>query len=140
MLNLTTPGIFFSAISLILLAYTNRFLALATLVRQLHTQYKENPDSTLMGQIYNIRKRLTLIKWMQWFGVSALFLSVLSMIFIYIAQENIAEYIFGSSMLTLLISLGLSVAEIQISVKALDLRLSDIEENTQNLLPEKSEL
>jgi hypothetical protein len=140
MLNLTTPGIFFSAISLILLAYTNRFLALATLVRQLHAQYKETPDTILMGQIKNIRKRLTLIKWMQWFGVSALFLSVLSMIFIYIAHENIAEFIFGSSMFTLLISLGLSVSEIHISVKALDLRLSDIEENTQNISSKNSEL
>jgi glycerol-3-phosphate acyltransferase PlsY len=128
MLNLTTPGIFFSAISLILLAYTNRFLALATLVRQLHAQYKEQPDSIIMAQIQNIRKRLTLIKWMQWFGVFALFLSVLSMLFIYIHRENIAEYVFGASMLTLLISLGLSVSEIHISVKALDLRLSDIEE------------
>jgi len=132
MLNLTTPGIFFSAISLILLAYTNRFLALATLVRQLHAQYIDKPDTLLMAQIRNIRKRLVLIKWMQWFGVSSLFLSVLSMIFIYIVHENIAEYIFGLSMLTLLISLGLSVSEIHISVKALDLRLSDIEENTQN--------
>lgn len=139
MLNLTTPGIFFSAISLILLAYTNRFLALATLVRQLHAQYIEKPDSVLMAQIKNIRKRLVLIKWMQWFGVSALFLSVLSMIFIYIAHENIAEYIFGMSMLTLLISLGLSVSEIQISVKALDLRLSDIEEISQNMSLKKSE-
>jgi hypothetical protein len=38
-LSLTTPALLFSAISLLLLAYTNRFLAYASVVRNLHARY-----------------------------------------------------------------------------------------------------
>ena len=132
-LNLTTPALLFSAISLLLLAYTNRFLALATLVRNLYDQYKQNPDRILFGQIKNLRKRLNLIRNMQVFGITSLLLCVICMFLIYISRIFIAEFIFGVALVLLIISLALSVWEIQISVKALNLRLSDIEESENRI-------
>ncbi len=127
MLTLTTPALLFSAISLLLLAYTNRFLALAQLIRNLHTQYKQNADSVLLGQINNLRTRVHIIRYMQILGITSLLLCVLSMFLIYIGETVWAEVIFGVALLLLIASLALSVWEIQISVKALDIHLSDIE-------------
>lgn len=129
MLTLTTPALLFSAISLLLLAYTNRFLALAQLVRNLHALYKQNPDSILLGQIKNLRVRVHIIRYMQISGIVSLLLCVLSMFLIYIGEGIWSEAIFGVALLLLIASLALSVWEIQISVKALDLHLSDIEKN-----------
>jgi hypothetical protein len=127
MLTLTTPALLFSAISLLLLAYTNRFLALAQLIRNLHAQYKQNADSVLLGQINNLRIRVHIIRYMQILGITSLLLCVLSMFLIYIGETVWAEVIFGVALLLLIASLALSVWEIQISVKALDIHLSDIE-------------
>lgn len=71
-LTLTTPALLFSAISLLLLAYTNRFLAIAALVRGLRDKYLENPSGLLIGQIKNLRSRLSLIRNMQILGLSSL--------------------------------------------------------------------
>ena len=129
MLTLTTPALLFSAISLLLLAYTNRFLALAQLVRSLHSLYKEKKDAGILGQIHNLRKRLHLIRQMQFAGITSLLLCVLCMFLIYINQMILAEAIFGVALLLLIFSLALSAWEIHISVRALDLQLGDIEEH-----------
>ena len=129
MLTLTTPALLFSAISLLLLAYTNRFLALAQLVRNLHSLYKERKDEGILGQIHNLRKRLHLIRQMQFAGITSLLLCVLCMFLIYINQMVFAEAVFGVALLLLIFSLGLSAWEIHISVRALDLQLGDIEEH-----------
>lgn len=126
-IDLATPALFFSAISLLMLAFTNRFLALAQLVRNLHSQYKESPSENILGQIKNLRKRLHLIRSMQIAGISSLLLCVICMFLIYIEEIVVAEFLFGIGMVLLIISLTLSVREIQISVKALDLHLSDLE-------------
>lgn len=127
-LTLTTPALLFSAISLILLAYTNRFLAYASVVRSLHAQFKSKSNSLLIGQINNLRKRLKLTRSMQILGISSLLLCVLCMFLIYVKYQTWAEVIFGIALLLLIASLALSVREIQISVRALDLHLSDMEE------------
>ena len=136
-LTLTTPALLFSAISLLLLAYTNRFLAYASIVRGLHARYKENqrdaelgkanPDGLIVGQIQNLRKRLVLTRSMQMLGIGSLLLCVLCMFLVYIDMQLVGEIIFGIALVLLIISLGISVREIQISVKALDLHLSDME-------------
>ncbi len=128
-LTLTTPALLFSAISLLLLAFTNRFLALATLVRGLHAKYKENPDELLFGQIKNLRLRLNLIRHMQIYGITSLLLCVVCMFLIYVSYMLIAIYVFGLALLLLIGSLGISIWEIQISVRALNLQLSDLEDN-----------
>ncbi|WP_430809457.1 MULTISPECIES: DUF2721 domain-containing protein [unclassified Carboxylicivirga] len=126
-LTLTTPALLFSAVSLILLAYTNRFMGYAALVRQLYDQFRSNPDMVLQYQIINLRKRLYLIKNMQLLGVASLMFCVLSMFLIYIEVFAPAAYAFGLGLLLLIISLLLSGWEIRISVRALDLHLNDME-------------
>jgi hypothetical protein len=126
-LTLTTPALLFSAISLLLLAYTNRFLAYASVVRGLHAKYKENPDALIVGQIQNLRKRLVLTRTMQLLGIGSLLLCVLCMFLVYIELQLSAEIIFGIALVMLIVSLAISVREIQISVKALDLHISDME-------------
>jgi hypothetical protein len=125
--TLTTPSLLFPAVSLLLLAYTNRFLALATLIRTLHSTYKTNPDQVILDQLKNLRYRVTLIRNMQSMGIASLFLCVLCMFILFAGHYEIGKYIFGASLLLLMWSLGLSIREIQISVNALNLHLSDIE-------------
>lgn len=126
-LTLTTPALLFSAISLLLLAYTNRFLTYANVVRTLHARFKENPNNIIAGQIQNLRKRLVLTRTMQLLGIGSLLLCVLCMFLIYVEYRLVAEIIFGIALVMLILSLAISMREIQISVKALDLHLSDME-------------
>ena len=114
-LSLTTPALLFSAVSLILLAYTNRFLSYAQLVRTLKEQHLQHPSKVTRAQIDNLRRRLHLTRTMQLLGVTSLFLCVLS------------AYVFGAALLLLVGSLGVSIWEIQISVRALEIHLKDME-------------
>jgi hypothetical protein len=115
-LHIETPALLFSATSLILLAYTNRFLTIASIVRGLKKTYDEQENKTI----------LTLIRYMQLFGVCCLFLSVFAMLLLFIDLQVISLYFFGLSLLSLLTSLGLSFWEISISVNALRLHLSGL--------------
>jgi hypothetical protein len=127
-LTLNAPALLFPTVSLLLLAYTNRFLALATLIRNLHAQYKTEPSPLIWAQIKNLRLRVKLIRDMQVLGVFSLFLCVLCMLLIFEGKMLLAKYLFGGSLLTLMASLGISIAELYISIKALNIQLSDIEE------------
>jgi hypothetical protein len=126
-LTLTTPALLFSAISLLLLAYTNRFLTYANVVRTLHASFKEDPTKLIIGQIQNLRKRLVLTRSMQLLGIGSLLLCVLCMFLVYVELQLAAEIIFGIALVMLILSLAISIKEIQISVRALDLHLSDME-------------
>lgn len=125
-LTLTTPSLLFSAISLLMLAYTNRFLAYAQLVRNLKEKYIQDNDSVALPQISNLRKRLTLIRGMQITGIVSLLLCVISMFFIYIGISDLGAYIFGLALIFLAISLVLCIREIQISVNAINIYLDDM--------------
>lgn len=128
-LTLTTPALLFSAISLIMLAYTNRFLAYAAVVRNLHAKYLEQQDDHLIGQINNLKLRLNLTRYMQICGIASLLLCVFTMFLIYIGYQAAAVWIFGTALLLLILSLALLIWEIQISIGALRLHLRDIEEH-----------
>lgn len=125
--SITTPAILFPAISLLLLAYTNRFMALASLIRSLKTQYLESQNPNLIGQISNLRKRIYLIRNMQACGIASFFLCVICMLLLFINNQEIAKYTFGLSLILLLVSLYLSLREIQISIEALKIELSELE-------------
>jgi hypothetical protein len=127
-LTLTTPALLFPAISLLLLAYTNRFLALAALIRDLHRRYRAEPDALTRGQIENLRVRIAIIRNMQIFGVASFFLCVLCMFTIFAGLLQIGAYIFGVSLVLLMISLAFSLRELMISIRALQLQLEDLEE------------
>lgn len=126
-LTISTPAILFPAISLLLLAYTNRFMALASLIRNLKQQFLANHNQNLLGQITNLRKRIYLIRNMQACGIASFVLCVVCMLVLFFNYQILAQYIFGGSLMLLLISLYLSLREIQISIEALKIELSEIE-------------
>ena len=134
-INLTTPALLFPAISLLLLAYTNRFLTLATLVRDLHSKYKQSPDDILYWQIKSLRHRVILIRNMQALGVASLFFCVVCMLVLFLGWGSVGNVLFVISLVLMSLSLAVSFREIQISVDALNMRLSDMEkiENVQTV-------
>jgi hypothetical protein len=126
--QITTPAILFPAISLLLLAYGNRFMATSSLIRELKEKYDETHDEAIISQIQNLRKRVFIIRNMQLVGIGSIFACVLSMLFIYQGHETSAAATFGVSLVAMLVSLGLSIREIMLSTTALNLELKDIEE------------
>lgn len=130
-LSITTPALLFPAISLLLLAYTNRFLTIANLIRQLHTSYKAQPLPETLGQIQNLRQRVILINKMQLYGITSLLLSVISMFLVFAKLQIAAYLVLGFSLVLLIISLTYTVREIQISVTSLNILLSDMEEDVK---------
>jgi hypothetical protein len=128
-IDLATPALLFPAISLLLLAYTNRFLGLASLIRGLAARYAERPDHLVLGQIQNLRHRLTLIRRMQACGVASIFLCVACMFALFAGGQAMGKAIFGTSLLLLMTSLALSFREIQLSTQSLNLELSRLEKD-----------
>jgi len=127
-LSVNIPALLFPAISLIMLAYTNRFLALSNRVRVLHEKYQsEAQRHIIFGQIKNIKYRIKLIQNMQTYGVATLLLSIVSMFFIFIQYQIIAQVVFALSLITFSISIFLSLIEIRLSTKAIELELRDME-------------
>ena len=127
--SITTPALLFSAISLTMLAYTNRFLSYATLVRSLHDTFVKTKEPILLWQIKNLRKRLYLTRSMQFFGISSLLLCVVSMLLMFLQITFGAMIAFGIALVLLIISLILLIWEIQISVHALKIHIHDIEKD-----------
>jgi Protein of unknown function (DUF2721) len=125
-ITLVTPAVLFPALSLILLAYTNRFHALASLIRQLLENYQREAAEHVLEQIAALRFQVRLILWMQGFGVSSLAVCVLAMMAILLANQIIGAWLFASSLMLMLVSLALSVWEIRLSANALDVALKRI--------------
>ncbi len=125
-ISLTTPALLFPAVTFLLVAYTNRFLAIGARIRNLHERYLSTPDDLLLNQIMSLRKRVGLIRNMQAFGVGGLFLCVLCMFVLYAGLQILGNILFGISLCFLLASLGISLRETQLSVDALNLELSDM--------------
>ena len=124
-ITITTPALLFPAISLLFLAYSNRFHALASLLRDLHARYKSKPDPGICAQMKNLQYRIGLIKNMQLLCVAAFFLCVLSMLILFLGQVTAGEIVFGLSLVLLLLSLGIAMRELQVSVNALNLQTRD---------------
>ena len=127
--NLTTPALLFPTISLLMLAYTNRFLTIATIIRNLHDRYKENQNENLLGQIANLRYRVHLIRNMQIFGVLSLLFCVISMFALFAGWVTSGQWSFAIALILMIVSLGISLRELSVSVGALDLLLTDLEEH-----------
>jgi hypothetical protein len=127
-LSVNIPALLFPAISLIMLAYTNRFLALSNRVRMLHDKYQIIEQRHIVfGQIKNLKYRIKLVQNMQTYGVATLLSSILCMFFIFIEYQAVAKFIFAVSLITFSISIFLSFIEIRLSTKAIELELSDME-------------
>lgn len=126
-MNLTTPALLFPAISLLLLAYTNRFLVVAQLIRTLIRQNQDDPDSDLTDQILNLKIRIEAIRRMQVLGVLAFIGCVLAMFFLFLDQSALGTSCFALSLVLLVASLCFSLYEVQISGRALNLQLKGLE-------------
>lgn len=126
-MTLTTPALLFPAISLLLLAYTNRFLVLAQLIRELNQRDNKGLELVVKRQITNLRRRLHLIRAMQTAGTSSFLFCTLSMFFLYIDMKHLGSIAFGISLFTLVISLITSLYEIRISTRAIEIELESME-------------
>lgn len=126
-ISLTTPALLFPAVSLLPVAYTNRFNAISVRIHAMTTLYKASPGSSLMEQICSLRIRVNVIRNMQVFGVGSLFLCVVCMFILFAGELFLEKVVFGISLICMLISLSYSMWEIFISVQALNLELNDIE-------------
>jgi hypothetical protein len=134
-ISINTPALLFPAISLMMLAYTNRFMTLANLVRRLHDEYQKSTGNKLVvQQIKNLKSRINMIRYMQGFAVLSFVLCIVCMYVIFINRQSQAYLIFGASLISLLISLVISLIEIWKSTIALDLELSDMELKEKNIL------
>lgn len=128
-ITLTTPALLFPAISLLLVAYSNRFLAISSRIRALHKEHLNNGDETIFHQIRNLRQRVILIRNMQALGVASLFSCVFCMFLLFAGRILLGKFVFAISLLLLMASLALSLREILISIRALNLALESMEEN-----------
>ena len=125
-IEISTPALLFPAVSLLLLAYTNRFLAVAQLIRMLHRQSMERDNCEEYKQIANLKHRLELTKWMQFFGVLSILLCTLSMFELFLGLFGIGKQIFGLSLIAMCVSLFISLWEVMISTRALNMELSNM--------------
>jgi hypothetical protein len=126
--SLSTPALLFPTVSLLMLAYTNRFLTLATIIRGLHDRYKNDQNDNLLGQIANLRYRVYLIRNMQIFGVLSLLFCVISMFALFAGWVTGGQWSFAIALLLMIVSMLISLRELQISVGALDLLLVELED------------
>ena len=125
-ITLTTPSLLFPAISLLMLAYTNHLLTLATIIRGLHDRYQTQQDENLVRQIANLRYRVYLIRNMQIAGVLSLLFCVVSMFSLFAGWIMVGQWVFGIALLLMMVSMGISLRELQVSVGALDLLLNEM--------------
>ncbi len=126
-ISLTTPALLFPAISLLMLAYTNRFLTIATIIRNLHDRYKSEASDNLLGQIANLRYRIYLIRNMQIAGVLSLLFCVISMFALFAGWVVAGQWAFAIALILMMVSMAISLRELQISVGALALLLVELE-------------
>ena len=124
-ITLTTPALFFPAISLLLLAYTNRFLALGARVRELHSRVQDCGDEGIRRQIRNLRRRIVMIRNMQLCGAASMLCCVLCMFLLFAGLQTTGKIVLALSMILLIASLVVSLLELMISVEALNIQLSD---------------
>ncbi len=132
-ISITTPALLFSTVSLLYIGYTNRFMSIANLVRSLKDKFLETHDEDVLRQINNLRQRIELIRNMQLLGIAALIISVFSIVALYLHYQTTGEVLFFISLITLIFSMLAAVREVFISVDALRIELSSIEELREEL-------
>jgi hypothetical protein len=125
-ISLTTPALLFPAISLLFLSYNGRFLTLSNLIRSMHKEYHADPDPRILAQMRNFKRRLQLIRWMQWLAMVAFIMGAITMLLLFVHMEAAARVLFGVSLCFLVCSLSFSLAEIHISINALRVLIGDV--------------
>lgn len=124
--DLQTPALLFPAVSLLMLAYTNRYIAVSNLIRALHDRYCREPSAVITRQISSLRLRVRIIRKMQASSVSSMIASVMAMLLVFVGWQAEATWFFGAALLLMTLSLFFSMREIALSVRALDILLEDM--------------
>jgi hypothetical protein len=127
-IEISTPALLFPAISLLMLAYTNRFFGLAAIIRNLHRSHTEKPNPVYLLEIRNMRFRMRLIRDMQSFGIVALILCMACMFLLFRGHQRAGEAVFGAALVCMFLSLAWALVEVRLSGRALDMHLRDLEE------------
>jgi hypothetical protein len=123
---LTTPAVLLPASTLLLLGLSNRFLALASVLRELRERYRALPDESLLHQIRNLRVRCKVMRASQASGMASLGLTVFAMLMVFIGVEFIGRWVFGVALILMFVALLLALAEIVVSTDALDIEIRDL--------------
>lgn len=131
-LTIQTPALLFPAVSLLLIAYTNKFLAIASLIRKLISDYEEKQKSDVLQQIHSLRRRLWLIRWMQVFAITSILICVITMFLIYEGWQVWGKILFAFSLVLMMASLVITIVETILSAGALNVLLKDLEEKEKN--------
>ena len=134
-MTFSTPAILFSTVSLLFIAFTNRYIAISGLVRDLHADFSKDKTRDIIAQIKNLRVRLKLIQTMQTFSIISLLFSSASMFLIFFDYQSAAKTLFGLGLVAQFIALSLSAWEVSISTKALNIELSDMELEDASINP-----
>lgn len=120
LLNPAVPALVFPAISLLFLAYTNRFLGLTGVARKMLAEHLAAPQPHWEVQLVNIRRRLHLIRKMQLMGLASFILAALSMGALVHEVPYAGVALFAASLAAFIASLGYSVHEIKLSIDAIE--------------------
>lgn len=136
-LTIQTPALLFPAVSLLMLAYTNKFLAIANLIRKLVSDFDEEHREVSLQQIHTLRRRLWLIRWMQVFGITSMLFCVITMFLVYEELQVLATILFGLSLVMLMTSLVITLMEIFLSAGALRVVIREFEDKIRAGLPQK---
>ena len=126
-ITISTPALVFPALSVLMLAYTNRFIAISKRVRTLHSEHKSNPQDNVLKQIQSLHKRLMFIRNMQFLAITGFLINMISIFLILINQAQLATILFGISLIAIIMSLIISVLEINMSVQAMTYELEEDE-------------
>ncbi len=126
-ITITTPALLFPAISVLFLAYNNRYLAIAKRIRELHDLFNRTQSHFARKQVESLRSRIRLIIVMQLFAVTGIISSVLTMGLVFLGLQLFAVYAFLFSMLFIVLSLMVSMWELLISTRALNIELQNME-------------
>lgn len=127
-MTITTPSLLFPAISLLLLAYTNRFVTLTNVIRQLGATEESSSKEIVRRQIVSLRKRLQIIRWMQANGVMSFVFCTLSMFALLLQFFLLGQALFAISLILLVVSLLFSFYEVNISTNAINIELEKFDE------------
>jgi Protein of unknown function (DUF2721) len=138
-MTITTPSLLFPAISLLLLAYTNRFVVLTNVIRQLSNSSVESAASQVLvrRQMENLRLRIQVIRRMQAFGVLSFVLCTLSMFALLMQWSITGQLLFANSLILLVISLLFSFYEVNISTEAINIELEKFDARAEYVAPPK---
>ncbi|AGB41301.1 Protein of unknown function (DUF2721) [Halobacteroides halobius DSM 5150] len=124
-MQITTPAVLFSTVSLLMSAYAARFSAIAKLMRGLSLQIKSDNLSQkdyYKKQISILSKRIYYIKHLHFFGVLSLFCSTLAMLLLLFKEFWLANIIFIVAIVFFLIALAIAIIEVYHSTTALDIK------------------